>query len=620
MLRADHFKLWVPKKIRTFKEFAESEIIVSKGPRDKMRYSCDFMPWIVGLFAVFDSNTYRRFFGSGPVQGGKTFHWTVITVLYHLFEVEEDVILCGPDMNLVQEVYEDKIKPLIKDSRFRRFLPKLGRGAKGGKVDKIKFGNGASLRFMGAGGNDGQRSSHTARVIVMTEVDKYDTSGASSDETSKSNQMEARSDSFGEDAIVYAECTLSTSEGQMYNEIFKWGTGSKMHFMCPYCSQYISFERDNFIGWGDCETINQARKNARYECNKCHAHINEDDRRMMLHNYILVHDGQTVEGTTTTGSARDTDTFGFSWNAMSSPLRTMRDIAADEFKAERAGTDDAQKRMHQFVWTMPFDDDISMMLKLDNDTVIKKINSFAKGELPPNTGAITVGIDVGKYKCWWSVWAWKQGGYGYCIDYGRIDVEQGSTHSDLAILDSLRQFKEDYLMHGWDYNGAKRKPDLVLVDSGYETDAVYAFVREVGSGCYAVKGLGTAKNEKSWSAPKPGPGRKVGHEWVLSRQPSGQVLLTMHSDYWKTQVQTGFLAPMGHSGCLSIYRAEKRDHQTFAKHIAAEYQEEEFIPGKGRRIVWNRKHKDNHQLDTTYYARVGADMLGIRVKEVEEVA
>jgi hypothetical protein len=154
-----------PRVRRTMRQFAEEEIILPNGPRENLRFSCAFMPWTGLVLDVFQSGKYRKFFLSGPAQSGKTLVGFVIPTIYQLFEMEDDVIIGVPDIGMAQGIYSEKILPIIQKSRFADQLPVSGEGSRGGKFQKIEFRNGAVLRFMGAGGGDGQRSSHTAPMV-----------------------------------------------------------------------------------------------------------------------------------------------------------------------------------------------------------------------------------------------------------------------------------------------------------------------------------------------------------------------------------------------------------------------------------------------------------------------
>ena len=76
-----------PRKVRTFREFAEQEIIIPDGRYKNLKFSCAVMPWTALLLAVFTAGEYIRYFFTGSRQSGKTLCVFQIPVLYHLFEM-----------------------------------------------------------------------------------------------------------------------------------------------------------------------------------------------------------------------------------------------------------------------------------------------------------------------------------------------------------------------------------------------------------------------------------------------------------------------------------------------------------------------------------------------------
>jgi len=607
-----------PRIVRSMREFAEAEIVLPNGPRAGMPFSCRFMPWSGAVLDILGSDTYRRFFGSGPVQSGKTLIFFVIVVMYYLFEVGETVIIGVPDVDMAQGIYEERLLPVILKSRYRDMIPDAGAGSKGGKFKAIRFRNGAWLRFMGAGGGDQQRSSHTARIVVLTELDKMDQPGKASREADPVTQIEARSRAYGSRARIYGECTMSIKTGRVYKEVCEFGTDTQVFLQCPHCGSYVAPDREHFLASGVLEASNimEAQTKAGYACQECGTVWTEADRQAALKRPVLAARGQTVNPDgSVSGEKPRTNTFGFRWNAMSSGLLSMADIAETEYRAEHSDNPNDLKSVVQFTWAEPWTDDLQDLSGINRETVLAKIGHLPRGVLPAETRALTVFIDLGKYTCWWSAWAWRDEAVGYLIDYGSIQIAQGRETKEIAILNGLRSFRDEVLATGWQDGSdtqARRTPDMVLVDSGWESKVAYDFCLESRGRYYPSKGLGS-NQQASWTVPKPAKGKIIGREWCLTNQPGGVKLVTMNSDYWKAMVHDGFASPAGQPGSLQLYKAEKRDHQQYARQIVAEREEIEFEAGKGTRKYWNQISRYNHWLDCAYGCRAAADMLGIKM-------
>lgn len=605
-------------KVRTYRQFAEAEIVLPNGPKKGRHFDVDFMPFTGLLLDMFDSGAYRRFFASGNVQGGKTLMLLAIPVMYSLFEMIEDVILGVPMMDLAQGIYQERLLPIIQSSRFRNQLPTSGSGSRGGKTSTVRFRNGTLLRFMAAGGSDAAMSSHTSRIICLTEIDKMDQPGATSREGDPLQQIEARSAAFGLQARVFSECTMSTAYGRINTEITKFGTDTKVVIPCAHCGHYVYPEREYFTGWQDADSQEEAEQAAGYVCQECGVIWTEADRAESLNSPMLVSRGQEIKKKrgkfVLVGDAPKTSTFGVRWNAMHSPLVPMASIAEREWRAAHSDNPNDMKPIHQFIWTLPFDEKLTDLSALTRAIILTKITKTPHGIVPDTADKVVVFIDVGLYQCWWGAIASGPDGRPHIVDYGCIDVGQGRETAKSAILSALRAFREDTIEHGWaKADGTVMPVDLTLIDSGYEPGIVYEFVLEGTQPRYlAAKGLGTARNELAWKKPKEHKDRQIGDEWVMSRMapPNRDIILVeLHSDYWKRLVHAGLAAPAAAKGSIMLYAADEKTHLTYCKQVLAEREEEQFVPGIGPRIYWNQLHRSNHYLDVTYGCLCGLNIV-----------
>ena len=50
--------------------------------------------------------------------------------MYHLFEIQETVILAVPNLDMVADKWREDLKPLIEVSRYRDLLPRTGARAR----------------------------------------------------------------------------------------------------------------------------------------------------------------------------------------------------------------------------------------------------------------------------------------------------------------------------------------------------------------------------------------------------------------------------------------------------------------------------------------------------------
>lgn len=609
------FRLLKPARRRSFLEFAEREIVLADGPKQGARFRCDTMPFSRLIFEEYDRLVYRRSFLSGPTQSGKTLLGYIIPAMYHLFEVGENVILSAPTTELAQSIYHERLLPSIRASRYEELLPKAGAGSRGGRGLAITFRNGATARFMGAGGGDHQRSSYPARVVLMSEMDKMDRAGKGSREAGPVRQIEARTTSFSEYARVYGECTMSTEEGIIHQEVMVFGTGSSVYFDCPHCGKPTPLERENFVGWQDAPDVVAARANARFICPGCTKPWTERDRRAALRAPRFVAKTQSVDDQGyVVGDPPATNTFGLRWTAGASGILTTADIGEKEFRAID-GDEEAKREIMQFTWARPYSTELLDFRKLETDGVLKKIVKIERGVAPALIEKITLAVDVGSYVCWWALVGWRADASGHVMDFGSIDVPQDrqAGRNPLAVLSALRAFRETVIAPGWLFG---RQPDQIMVDSGYEHEVVYQFIQESGQGQYlACKGFGRSKRDRWHASRASTETRHIGNEWTVSLQPGGIHLVEIHSDYWKAAVHDGFGQPPGAPGSLTIFSWPPTEFnmKSFARQITAERRHVEQLPGREPITHWVVENRQNHYLDCMVYNRAAADMLGIKL-------
>lgn len=607
----------MPPRVRTFREFAESELILPGGPRAGLPFSCDFAPYSSELLEEYGRGRFSEFYLSGPAQAGKTLLGYILPAMYHLLELEEDVILGAPVVEMAQSAYLERLLPAIEKSKYHDLLPLKGGGSKGGKSLSIRLGNGAGIRFMGAGGGDQQRSSYTARVVIATELDKMDEAGVVSREADPVSQLKARSAAFGDRARFYGECTMSVKSGRIFREVVERGTDSRVYLPCPHCGEWVLPERKGLVGWQQAKDEIEAMERCGYQCSSCQKVWGESDRQKALRSPRVVARGQSVtRDGVVEGEMPRTLTYGFRWNCMASPLIRMADVARDEWRAEQSGLQADQKALTQFRWAEAWEEEIADLSRPDVNTILGKIVKHQKGAVPPETFKVTLGIDVGSYKIWWTLVAWTADARGHVVDFGAIDVPtKDGVKNPTAVLAALRAFRDATIQPGW--NG--RRPDRILIDSGYEQGVVYEFVKESGQPRYlACKGFGTSSRHGGWrdlSAAEPSPTRTVGAGYYSVLQPAGVHLVHVHADHWKSAVHDGFWAAQGAAGALTIYQGERTNPELreYARQIVAEQRTIKSVAEKEPKVVWVEKSRRNHYLDTTAYARCAAELEGVRV-------
>ncbi len=263
-----------------------------------------------------------------------------------------------------------------------------------------------------------------------------------------------------------------------------------------------------------------------------------------------------------------------------------------------------------------------MGLGLSLDIMQDRCNGLARRQIPASTTALTVGIDIGKYRCHWTATAWSHGAMGAVVDYGVLEVVETDKDSTLAvdeqqIYKALLHWRDELLAKEFiDTTGTKRAIDFVLIDSGSFTTAVYEFVRQVRGPFHSSKGFAPYHPRKEATASVI-PGDHL-HAQRLESQ--SLWLYQLDADYWKRFVHERFLTPtfddrhLMRQGSLSLFNpTSSRGHFSYCAHILAEEWVSEFVEGKGTKEYWVVRSDNNHWLDATALACAAGEIRGIRL-------
>lgn len=618
--------------IRSLRDFAEQELVVPKGKFRGTKLRADRQPFFGVLFDAVDSGQWRRFAILGCVQSGKTLGAFLAPILKTLFEDREPCGVLLPSQEISRDKWNNEIKPTIEASRYRALLPTTGAGSKGGFSEEVQLGNGAHLRFLSGSGSDAKRSGQTYRVVCGTEVDKYDKASASSREADPISQGEARTESYGDEAQLWLECTVSIPSGRIWRE-YSAGTASRLACPCPHCGEYVTPEREHLVGWQQAATAREAARLAYFACPSCGHALSAAERTAMNRSAVLVHRGQTIDRKGRVhGEPPDTHTLGFRWNAFNNLFWTAGHIAAKEWEAlnnTEAETDEStEKYLCQFVWAIPFSPPAFDDAPLDASEVRRRFAEprYTRGLVPADTERLTVGCDMHKRHGEWTAVAWRPDCRGHVVDYGAFEIPSDELGVERAMLLALREVRDEVWLAGWRIAGGEdeaRLPDRVLIDSRYQTDTIKLFCRD--KTCWKrilpAMGLGLSVQQRDLRRQYTPPVKAskttvyLGHHYHIDYDAKQKVFVVMASaDDWKSWLFDRLRTPGDEPGSMVLFAStDRNEHITFAKQLTAEHPDPEFVPGRGEVHKWKVLSRQNHYLDATYLACVGGHLTGVRL-------
>ncbi len=609
------------RRFRTMEQFARDEIVITTGPFPG-RFLPERQPHMLHWYRLVDSGLFSELLATGPSQSGKTLNCFVVPILYHLFELQETVIAAVPDGDMISDKWTTDILPVIEATRYRELLPTTGAGSKGGLGTQMRFRHGPILRWMTAGGDDKRRAAFTARVICFTETDGFDVSSESSAEGSKLEQIEARARSFQEARRrIYKECTVSLKEKHTWHTYEKRSTTTRLVVPCQHCGEYVLPEREHLVGWKGSDSDEVARANGQFGCPACGETWNERERRESVRRCVAIHRGQEIRRDgTVVGDPPNTRTLGFRWSAVHNMLLPAGDIAADEWRAERASDEDsAQRKQCQFVWAIPYRPVDLEDSDLQPEHVESRAVGLGRGQRPPGAKWVAIGVDVNKPVLHWTAVAFMLDGSAQVMDYGKTGVAKNKPFKQ-AVADAIARLREK-MTEGWTDVNYNR----VNVDGRYMTDDVVAALKSINDRRWRVH-MGLGKGQylptRYYETESPEHDKKL--VWVGER--SYEKVVTKHrsilqysdANHWKHVVQEG-ISLDGTAGSISLFTGAEGTHTQFARHITAEREEDQFSAKQGVQKVFVAIRPANHWLDSTYLALTGGHRLGWRDKRRQQI-
>lgn len=314
----------------------------------------------------------------------------------------------------------------------------------------------------------------------------------------------------------------------------------------------------------------------------------------------------------------------------------------DELSALQHGMNiriDRPKAFNSEYQNEPDATDIGAVDDLTQPELQSKLSKLPRATPPHESTRITAFIDVGGSIHWYCVCSWDDHFGGSVIEYGTFPRQNRTVFvsSDIrptlqqtfpgvpdeaAIVKGLESLVADLTSRRYSLaNGSNSLPiDRILIDSGFQTELVYQFTRNLGSPVVTPsKGFAIGPNRAPMSEWTRKPGERHGESWRLAPT-GGTRLLVFDPNYWKSFVVQRLKTPAGVRGCLSVFgRIEDVHlHQMFFDHLLSEYRTR--VAGRGRQIdVWDVRpdRTDNHWWDCLIGCAVAASLQGVTWKASE---
>lgn len=523
--------------------------------------------------SIYQEVVFKKASQIGGTECGNNFIGFIID------RVPGPLLVVQPTVEIAKRYSKQRIDPLIEENEQlqKKVMPKRSRDS-GNTVQEKDFIGGVMI-ITGANSAAGLRSM-PMRYIFMDEIDAYpqDVDG----EGDPILLAEARSRTFAKKKIF--KVSTPTFEGRSKIES-EFQESDQRHYMvpCPHCKEGIEFLFPN-LKW-EVSNKGQAEK-VFYACQECGGEILESNKTAMLKNGKWVAQNDQTSG----------KKAGFFLNSLYSPVGwySWTDIANDFLESKGK-----EERLRGFVNTVLGETWKDKGEAPEWERLYERRELYDIGTVPKGGLFLTCGVDVQKDRFELEIVAWGRNKESWSVDYRVI---MGDTSQPVS-WQKLEEVLYETFPHE---NGGSMAIKMMAVDSGYNTQSVYSWVRRFNlNHVVAIKGSDTASNmvHQPSSVDVMVNGRKIARGlkvWTLGVNLLKQELYSFLRQAGATEEN-----PTPYGFChFPMYGEE------FFKQLTAEQLVVKLVRGY-KKHQWEKIRDRNEALDARCYARAAAAILGV---------
>lgn len=469
-----------------------------------------------------------------------------------------------PSDKLGESISENRIKSMIKSS------PTLRERFRELRSQKLEMQfDGMYLTISGAN-SPSSLASRAIKYLFLDEVDKYP--GATKKEADPISLAKERTKTFA-NRKIYMTSTPTIKSGPIWKNLQDCDVEKHYFVPCPHCGEMIELKFSNLRFPNEKGmTASDRADQAVYVCQECGCHISDQHKAQMLRfgEWRVVKENN---------SARRK--IGYWISVLYSPFVRFSEVALEWINSQGDN-----ERLQNFInsWLAePWED---TRLATSADVVLERQTGREEFVVPEWAKFLSAGVDVQETCIYWTIRAW-----GNFITSQNICHGQATSWTDIERVMNYSYPKEN--------STEQLVVSLCLIDSGFDTDAVYDF----------------CANNSDWALPAKGSSRSMDAHFHLSKinksdsRAYGMNLAVVDGGKYKDMIAARMKKENGR-GSWMVYEGCDME---YAKQVTAEHKVQ---TKKGDRLVqtWELKssHADNHMLDCEVYAFAAADILGVR--------
>lgn len=356
------------------------------------------------------------------------------------------ILFLLPSEDLAEDYSKRRLAPMFRDCPSLK--SKIHDDKDASNTILIKNYDGGSLNLVGSN-SPSKLASKPIRVLLVDEVDRC----LSTKEGSALKLAEKRTITFNERKII--EVSSPTLKGASQIEAdFLAGDQRYFYVDCPHCgfSQTLKFE--NIIFEWDEQGVGLPHT-ARYRCCECGTLLSEQEKNAM------VKAGKWIAKNPTSQVA------SFYLNAVYSAFFTMSDIVHDFLDSRND-----QSKMQVFINTIKAECFEPPSIKLDDEALAARRESYEGHTLPTGVQFITAGVDVQDDRIELNITGWGAGYEGWHIAH---IVIAGNPRTNEPWQRLYTELKASFHRANQDGTASVLKIAVALIDSGFLAERVYEF-------------------------------------------------------------------------------------------------------------------------------------------------
>ena len=571
-------------------QWAKENFIVPDGPYAGQPWSLELTPYIqepldmLGPDSPVNEIAVRK-----CVQSG--FSTLYIAAIGHSIACDPcKMMVIQPTDSSLSEFNRGKLQPGIDGSKAlaRLVRPQTSRSGTGSTTYSKSFPGG--MLTLAIASSSADLRSKTIKKLFRDEIDEYpdDLDG----QGSPLKLSDGRLTSFlAQGDWKKADISTPTIKGASnIDERFEKGDQRFWRFACPGCGTEMGFE------WGpNFRFARTPPHKAHYAAPCCGTIIDSHERNS------LIRTGRWVATIDEPGRFPS-----YHFDALSSPFVPWDHIAKEFLDA---GDDPTKLKAFTNLWLAE-----AYEMKgdaPDHEQLYGRREPGLQRAQVPAGGLVLIGAaDIQMRGIWWQVKAYGPRRESWVVDCGYIDGDTSSAEGSAFVA-----LREQVIDHAWrDPWGRVRELDAFGIDSGYQTHAVYAFVRRTQRLNRAGRDtLLALKGDEGWGKPPLSSpslvdinmaGRKIKQGCKLWKVGTWPLKGAFYEDLRKIRTETGVPEGFHHfSDWLDM---------NFFRQITAEYLTDEIVHGRSIR-KWKIRagERDNHWLDCSIYIMALAEHLGL---------